>query len=113
MSNKLFNKNMKAFLITAVAFLLSAYSFFGCVFPEVNTPPPVEFAVPDGYSVIETGEQTAAAVSGIGVEFDPHYFSQNVTRNVPGLTEQAWSDVIAKRVKAMQILFQSFHNSSP
>ena len=45
---------------------------------------------------------TGVQLIGNGVELDPHFFSQNLTRN-DGATEEDWYDIIVPRIKAMDI----------
>lgn len=47
-------------------------------------------------------EHAGVRLIGNGVELDPHFFSQNLTRN-DGATEADWYDVIVPRIKAMDI----------
>jgi len=54
------------------------------------------------YIYASTGENTGVNVMYVGVEFDPHFFSQNVTRNA---NPADW-DIIVKRVTDMKV--QSF-----
>lgn len=49
-----------------------------------------------------SGENTGVTLKGIGVELDPHFLSQNVTRN-DGATEADWTDIVCKRCKDMQV----------
>ena len=53
------------------------------------------------YDEITIGANTGVKLSGIGVEFDPFFFSQNLTRN-DGAKAADW-DLVVRRVKAMQI----------
>lgn len=48
------------------------------------------------------GEKTDAVLQAIGAEFDPHFLSQNVTRN-DGAKEKDWKNIIEKRIKDMDI----------
>lgn len=47
-------------------------------------------------------QSTGVQLIGTGVELDPHFFSQNITRN-DGATEEDWYNVVVPRVKAMGI----------
>jgi len=56
---------------------------------------------PQTYEEVVIGANTGVKLDGIGVEFDPHFFSQNLTRN-DGSKASDW-DIVARRVKAMGI----------
>ena len=47
------------------------------------------------------GKPTAVKLEALGAELDPHFFSQNLTRN-DGSKASDW-DIVRKRVKAMQL----------
>jgi len=47
-------------------------------------------------------QSTQVKLLGMGVEFDPHFWSQNLTRN-DGSKESDWYDIVVPRVKAMDI----------
>lgn len=68
------------------------------------SPPPEEdkLIIPSGYTRLFIEDNTGVKVKGIGVQFDPHYFSQNVVRNKPGLNEDGW-ELISERVAKMGI----------
>lgn len=53
------------------------------------------------YKEVTIGASTGVKLDGIGVEFDPHFFSQNLTRN-DGSKASDW-EIVVRRVKAMQI----------
>jgi len=53
------------------------------------------------YKEVTLGVSTGVKLEGIGVEFDPHFFSQNLTRD-DGAVETDW-DIVVRRVKAMHI----------
>jgi hypothetical protein len=53
------------------------------------------------YEEVTPGANTGVKLDGIGVELDPHFFSQNLTRN-DGAETSDW-EVVTRRVKAMQI----------
>lgn len=57
---------------------------------------------PTGYTALSLEEATGVKVEGIGVQFDPHYFSQNASRNVRGLDEAGWQ-LMCDRVHNMGI----------
>lgn len=86
---------MKKCLIALLAVMLCALA--GCGGGEGG-----QTVIPEGYTRVNLEESTGVKVSGIGVQFDPHYFSQNVSRNVPGLDESGW-ELICERVKKMGI----------
>ncbi|KXB51113.1 hypothetical protein HMPREF1870_00059 [Bacteroidales bacterium KA00344] len=56
------------------------------------------------YTNIEVGvgEATQTPVQAVGVELDPHFFAQNLTRN-DGAKEADWDNIVVNRVKKMQI----------
>jgi alpha-galactosidase len=56
---------------------------------------------PQTYEDISLGVKTGVKLDGIGVELDPHFFSQNLTRN-DGSKASDW-EIVVRRVKAMQI----------
>lgn len=56
---------------------------------------------PQTYEDVTLGANTGVKLDGIGVEFDPHFFSQNLTRN-DGAKASDW-DIVVRRVKAMQV----------
>lgn len=56
--------------------------------------------VPFGYTLVDVSEQSGRNTYGFGVEFDPHFFSQNVTKGV--VEEDDW-EIIENRVKKMEI----------
>ncbi len=45
---------------------------------------------------------TGTVLEGLGVEFDPHFLSQNVTRD-DGATVQDWTDIVVRRIQGMQV----------
>lgn len=47
-------------------------------------------------------EHAGVHLIGNGVELDPHFFSQNLTRN-DGATEDDWYNIVIPRIKAMDI----------
>ena len=54
-------------------------------------------------NIVEVPKQhTGTQLVGNGVELDPHFFSQNLTRN-DGATEEDWYNVVVPRVKAMGV----------
>lgn len=75
--------------------------FTGCSKNTGNTPSGQEIC-PDGYTPLEVEAATGVKVEGIGVQFDPHYFSQNASRNVRGLDESGW-ELMSDRVHNMGI----------
>lgn len=50
---------------------------------------------------LEPGESTGTPIYAIGVEFDPHFLSQNVTRN-DGAKAEDWDNVILRRLDMMK-----------
>jgi alpha-galactosidase len=55
----------------------------------------------EGYTEVIVGEPTGTTLEAIGAEMDPHFFSQNLTRN-DGSKESDWQYVI-DRVKMMEL----------
>ncbi len=45
---------------------------------------------------------TGATLVGLGVQLDPHFISQNVTRN-DGATLEDWNDIVVRRVGMMEV----------
>ena len=45
---------------------------------------------------------TGVELEGMGVELDPHFIAQNVTRN-DGATRDDWNNIVVRRVKMMDI----------
>lgn len=45
---------------------------------------------------------TGVRLEGMGVELDPHFISQNVTRD-DGATLRDWQDIVVRRVKSMDV----------
>lgn len=52
---------------------------------------------------VKVGRTTGVTLVGLGVELDPHFFSQNVTRAYDGPRAQDWAHTIAPRIRKMQI----------
>lgn len=72
----------------AVAALATVLLFVSCNVDDLRVEVPAEHA---GVQLI-----------GNGVELDPHFFSQNLTRN-DGATEDDWYNVVVPRIKSMDI----------
>lgn len=47
-------------------------------------------------------ESTGTELEGMGVQFDPHFIAQNVTRD-DGATLEDWNDIVVRRVRMMDI----------
>lgn len=76
-----------------------------CIPTDTNTPteptePPQQLAVPEGYSHVTVGALAGVNIYGTSVEFDPHFFSANVQRDV--FKEEDW-EIVVRRVKEMGI----------
>lgn len=56
---------------------------------------------PQTYAEVGIGASTGIKLDGIGVELDPHFFSQNITRN-DGSKAEDW-DILVRRVEAMEV----------
>lgn len=67
--------------------------------PKVQSAPMYDAA---HATEIQVTRGTGEPILGLGVEFDPHFIAQNTTRN-DGATVSDWDQVIAPRVKKMQI----------
>ncbi|MBR4755750.1 MAG: hypothetical protein IK076_02305 [Bacteroidales bacterium] len=52
--------------------------------------------------VVTPSESTGVELEGMGVQLDPHFISQNVTRD-DGATLEDWYDIVVRRVKMMDI----------
>lgn len=57
---------------------------------------------PSGESVSVDTKDTGVSLAGAGVEIDPHFFSQNLSRQ-DGATESDWYNIVVPRVKTMGI----------
>ena len=55
------------------------------------------------YYPVAVGNSTGTPVHAIGVEMDPHFFSQNITRN-DGSKAEDWENIVVQRVKKMKNL---------
>jgi len=56
----------------------------------------------DAKTVEVAASNTGTTLVGMGVELDPHFLSQNVTRN-DGAKAEDWDDIVVERCKAMKI----------
>lgn len=56
--------------------------------------------VPEGYTLVETGEKVGENTFGVSVEFDPHFLSQNVAK---GVSEESDWQIIVDRVEKMEV----------
>ena len=54
------------------------------------------------YYPVAVGNSTGTPVHAIGVEMDPHFFSQNITRN-DGSKAEDWENIVVQRVKKMKV----------
>lgn len=54
------------------------------------------------YYTVQVGASTGTPVQAMGVEMDPHFFSQNITRN-DGSKAEDWENIVVSRVKKMKI----------
>lgn len=72
--------------------------------PQASTPStteaPPQLVVPAGYTHVTVGEMAGVNIYGTSVEFDPHFFAQNVSRGV--FAEADW-EIVERRVKEMGI----------
>ncbi len=59
-----------------------------------------QLQIPEGYTHVTLGERAGVNIYGTSVEFDPHFFSQNVSRGV--FAEEDW-EIVERRVKEMGI----------
>ena len=77
----------KAMYLAALSFAaLSCGNASGVSTQDVSTP----------------AEPTTSALIGLGVELDPHFLSQNVTRN-DGAVAADWDNIVVRRVEMMKI----------
>ena len=60
------------------------------------------------YYPVAVGNSTGTPVHAIGVEMDPHFFSQNITRN-DGSKAEDWENIVVQRVKKMKV----YHRCPP
>lgn len=51
---------------------------------------------------VRVGRSTGVSLAGLGVELDPHFLSQNVTRNDEAKASD-WDDIVAPRIRSMHI----------
>lgn len=56
---------------------------------------------PGEYITATLEKATSSPILSIGVEFDPHFFSQNVTRN-DGVKAEDWDRIVVPRVKKLK-----------
>lgn len=77
-------KHITGFIVLLCIVLLSPFSLFSQT--KVRVP----------------YKSTGVQLIGNGVELDPHFFSQNITRN-DGATEDDWYEIFVPRMKAMGI----------
>lgn len=56
----------------------------------------------ESFSVRTPLQSTGVSLEGLGVELDPHFLSQNVTRD-DGATVEDWQDIVVRRVKMMDV----------
>lgn len=59
-------------------------------------------SIPVNHYSVEVKESTGVKLTGIGVELDPHFFSQNITRPEDGAKAEDWN-IVKERVKKMGI----------
>ena len=55
--------------------------------------------LPTGYTELRVGTANARATDGIGVEFDPHFLSQNLAK---GAAKEDW-EIVQRRVKELKL----------
>ena len=58
-----------------------------------------EKILPAGYTELKVGLSTARETNGIGVEFDPHFLSQNLAK---GAAKEDW-EIVQRRVKELKL----------
>lgn len=80
--------NSKSFLFAALSALAASILFAGCS--------------SDTFAVATPTHSAGVELEGLGVELDPHFISQNVTRD-DGATLQDWEDIVVRRSKMMDI----------
>ena len=56
----------------------------------------------NSYAVRTPRSSTGVSLVGLGVELDPHFLAQNVTRN-DGATVDDWRNIVVRRVEMMNI----------
>lgn len=85
-------------IISSILCLILSFAAFSC--GNVEEPNKNEnFVMPSGFQKAETLAGDGVKVVGISAEFDPHFFSQNVTR---GAKAEDWQ-IIVDRVKEMKV----------
>lgn len=96
MENTLNSISVKKSLFFCLLGLLSSGTILSC-----NERNKEEANTPKEYTAVSVGEPTGTKLEAIGAELDPHFFSQNLTRN-DGSKESDWQYVV-DRVKAMEL----------
>lgn len=59
-------------------------------------------SIPSNFYPVEVKESTGVKLIGMGVELDPHFFSQNLTRTQDGSKAEDW-DIVKERVCKMGV----------
>src|SRR5699024_8956488 len=83
------NGNMRTVLLIMTVVLLNIYLLGSCIITSYFT------------DEVTIGEATPVTLEAVGVEFDPHFFSQNLTRN-DGAKSADW-ELIVRRVRSMEL----------
>ncbi|MDD6438671.1 MAG: hypothetical protein PUG09_11540 [Prevotella sp.] len=72
------------------------------VFATTLAPSFLHAKTSDEVLTLTVGQKAGQQIAGLGTEFDPHFFSQNVTRS-EGCKAADWDRVIAARIKDMHL----------
>lgn len=93
-------------MLKGVIRLMSAAAFFtlavSCIESEELADSTMDGFNSFGATTLEVKESTGVELLGLGVELDPHFLSQNVTRG-DGATELDWKRTVVKRCTNMGV----------
>lgn len=81
---------------------MSILSFTGKVFFSVIIAAFSLSSCADRYDVRTPLQSTGTTLEGLGVELDPHFISQNITRD-DGASIDDWNNIVVRRVKMMDV----------
>ena len=87
---------MKKRLAVFLGLMLFAGVAAGCGGPAGKND---TYLLPDGYKELAVGRAMENATDGIGVEFDPHFLSQNISK---GAAKEDW-EIVRRRTKELKI----------
>ena len=87
---------MKKWLAVLLGLTLFAGVAAGCGGPAGKND---TYLLPEGYKELTIGRAMENATNGIGVEFDPHFLSQNISK---GAAKEDW-EIVKRRTKELKI----------